>query len=172
MSMIRTAAPAAHAPIATCASASPAPHIVIVPCGKAKQNTASQARAMYTGSYHRAAMRAAQAMAARAPGTRVAILSAKYGLLTDLDETIEPYDVTAGQAGAITSAQLRRQVAALGLAHAEVTVLAGRRYVELAQSVWPAARTPLAGVGGMGLQLQRLCRIAATGDASRRGEQE
>ena len=145
-------------------SAEPAPRLVIVPCGKAKQPESAPAGAMKIGSYHRAAMRAARALAERAPGTMIAIAaSAKYGLLVDLDEVIEPYDTTAGRPGAITPVRLRRQAKVLGLAGAEVTVLAGRRYVDLARTVWPTATAPLEGVGGMGLQLQRLARIAADG---------
>lgn len=115
------------------------------------------------GSYHRAAMRAAQAIAARTPGTKIAI-AARYGLITNLDEMIEPYELTTGQPGAIVPAQLRRQAADLGLARAEVTVLGGARYTKLARTVWSDATAPLAGDGGMGYQIQHLTRVAA-GDA-------
>ena len=143
----------------------PAPALVIVPCGKAKRSAAAPARELYTGSYHRSAMRAAQAIAARTPGTKVAILSARHGLILDLDAMIEPYELTVGQDGAIAPAQLRRQAAAAGLARAEVTVLGGARYTKLARAVWADAAAPLACDGGMGYQIRHLTRIAA-GDAA------
>jgi hypothetical protein len=141
--------------------AGPRPHLVIVPCGRAKLNHAAPAAALYTGSYARAAFKAARALREADPSVTVAILSARHGLITDLEQEIEPYETTIGDPDAISSAHLRRQAAAAGLTDAEVTILAGSRYATLAAAVWPDARTPLAGAGGIGYQLQRLAQMAA-----------
>jgi hypothetical protein len=142
-------------------AAGPRPRLVIVPCGRAKLSHAAPAHALYTGGYARAAFKAAAALRAADPSITVAILSARHGLITDLEREIEPYQTTIGDPDAISPAQLRRQAAAAGLARARVTVLAGSRYAALAGAVWKDAETPLAGVGGIGYQLQRLAQIAA-----------
>lgn len=75
----------------------PAPaRLVIVACGARKADCfEAPAGQMYTGSYHRAARRAADTIAASVPGTRVMILSAMYGLV-DLHEPILRYDLQLG----------------------------------------------------------------------------
>lgn len=50
---------------------------------------------MYRGSFHRLARQAADALVRRDGGS-VMIMSAKHGLL-DLDQVIEPYDITIKQ---------------------------------------------------------------------------
>jgi hypothetical protein len=112
---------------------------------------------MYVGSYHRAARRAAEALAR--PGDYVMILSAKYGLL--------------GQPGAIDAQTLTWQAQQLGLADvADVVVLAGRAYADLVRTVWPHAARPLAGTAGIGHQLHRLAAITATGTLPTTAESE
>lgn len=131
--------------------------LVIVPCGGAKLATSAPAGDMYIGGYHRACRRAAAAMATP---TNTLILSAPYGLLP-LQRVIGPYDLRMGQPGSITSAALRDQARRLGAApHDQVIVLGGRAYTSAALAIWPAAATPLAGLQGMGYQLQALSQLA------------
>lgn len=140
--------------------AAPAPGLlVVIPCGAAKLAHAAPAGEMYTGSYARACARAASALTAA--GGTVLVLSALYGL-TPLDRVIEPYELRMGQPGSVTGEQLREQARALGVDRArEVVVLAGAAYTAAARQVWPDAAAPLAGLAGMGYQLQRLAAIAA-----------
>jgi hypothetical protein len=65
---------------------------------------------LYTGSCHRAARRAAETLTQGARAGRVLILSARWGLV-ELDEQIAPYDLWAGEKGAVTSERIRRQAA-------------------------------------------------------------
>jgi hypothetical protein len=143
----------------------PAPRrLVILACG-ARKAACFEAPAgdMYVGSYHRAARRAADALTT--PGTRVMILSARYGLL-NLDDVILRYEMRLGQRYAITKQGLREQAEQLGLAGtAEVIVLAPGGYAELAAHVWPHAQLPLAGTRGIGEQMARLTALA-TGKAA------
>ncbi|MFG1976954.1 DUF6884 domain-containing protein [Nonomuraea fuscirosea] len=134
------------------------PTVVIVPCGGKKADTTSPVPAgeLYTGSYHRAARRAADALTSG--GGRVLILSALHGLVT-LDQPLLPYELRAGQPGTVTGATLRDQAQALGITDADVTVLGGRAYVELARQVWPELDAPLAGTRGIGEQMSRLAAI-------------
>ena len=57
------------------------------PCGSRKLDHRAPAADLYTGSYHRACRKTADALRP----DRLLILSARYGLL-DLDDIIEPYD--------------------------------------------------------------------------------
>ncbi|MEU8657446.1 DUF6884 domain-containing protein, partial [Actinoplanes philippinensis] len=94
--------------------------LVIVGCGSAKRDRPAPAGRMYTGSYHAACRRAADAI-----GGRLLILSARYGLIS-LDTWIEPYELRLGQAGAVTVPRVRAQARQLGIDTAgTVTVLAG-----------------------------------------------
>ncbi|MDH6489628.1 DUF6884 domain-containing protein [Streptomyces sp. SAI-127] len=137
----------------------PAPRVVVIPCGGAKQAQAAPAGELYTGGYHRACRRAADALTAQ--GGTVLVLSALHGLVP-LDQVLEPYDVRMGQPGSVTPARLAEQARALGVDQAaDVTVLGGAAYTAAALTVWPEAATPLAGLGGMGYQLQALAAIAA-----------
>jgi hypothetical protein len=140
----------------------PAPaRLVIVACGARKANVfEAPAGQLYIGSYHKAARRAADAIAADAPGTRVMILSAMYGLV-GLDEEIPCYDLRLGRRYAITAQGLREQAEQLGLLHtAEVVVLAPAAYASLAVQVWPHAQNVLAGTRGIGNQMARFAAIA------------
>jgi hypothetical protein len=137
---------------ADCAAA----ELIVVPCGARKLDHPARAGEMYTGSYHRACRRAAEALRPE----RLVILSARYGLL-DLDDEIEPYDTPHGATGAVTAALLRDQAAERGIAALDpVVVLGGARHVALARAVWPHARTPLSGTRGMGEQVARLAAMA------------
>jgi hypothetical protein len=141
------------------APAAPAGPVVVIPCGGAKLHRPAPAGELYTGSYHRACRRAADALTAQ--GGTVVVLSALYGLVP-LDQVLEPYDLRMGQPGSVTPARLSEQARTLGLDDArEVVVLGGAAYTAAALTVWPHAATPLAGLGGMGYQLQALAAMAA-----------
>lgn len=130
--------------------------LAVVACGAAKLNRAAPAAELYTGSYFRAALAAARAMA----GPRVLILSARHGLL-DPSTVLDPYEQRIDQPGAISAAELRHQAAALDVRGARVVhVLAGRAYARAAAQVWPWARPELAGCPGIGYQLARLADLA------------
>jgi hypothetical protein len=132
--------------------------VIVVPCGGRKLDTETPVPAaeLYVGSYHRAARRAAEVLAGSAG--LVLILSALHGLVT-LDQMLAPYELRAGQAGTVTGETIRAQAEALGIAAAEVVVLGGRAYVELARQAWPLAVAPLEGTRGIGEQLGRLAAI-------------
>ncbi|GAA4470904.1 DUF6884 domain-containing protein [Phytohabitans houttuyneae] len=137
--------------------------LVIVACGARKRPEQCEhpAGQLYTGSYHTAARRAADTIAA--PGGQVMILSARYGLL-DLDEPVPPYQLRLGQPGAVTAAFLREQARQLGLLPTgQVVALAPRGYAALITAVWPHALRPLAGTRGIGDQRARLAAALATG---------
>ncbi|MFK0063383.1 DUF6884 domain-containing protein [Streptomyces werraensis] len=139
--------------------AAPAGPVVVIPCGGAKQAQAAPAGELYVGGYHRACRRAADALTAE--GGTVVVLSALHGLVP-LDQVLEPYDLRMGQPGSVTPARLAEQARALGLDRArEVVALGGAAYTRAALAVWPHASAPLAGLGGMGYQLQALAAIAA-----------
>jgi len=142
----------------TCPAA-PSGRVVIVPCGGKKADHPDQAGRLYIGSYHAATRRAAAALTDNGTTGAILILSAKYGLLT-LDRVIEPYDLRAGQPGAVTAQIVRAQAGALGVLDADVTVLAGRAYVSIILEVWPQAADVLAGTRGIGQQLARLAAIS------------
>ncbi|AIV38789.1 hypothetical protein NI25_20535 [Streptomyces sp. CCM_MD2014] len=128
--------------------------VIVVPCGAAKLDRPASAGELYTGSFHKACRRAADALAR--PGTTVLVLSALHGLVP-LDRVLEPYELRMGQPGSVTGDELRAQARELGVDRtAEVTVLAGSAYTAAARHVWPHAAAPLEGAGGMGYQLQRL----------------
>ena len=136
--------------------------VVVIPCGGAKLQQAAPARELYVGGYHRACRRAADALTAQ--GGTVVVLSALHGLVP-LDQVLEPYELRMGQPGSVTPARLAEQARAMGLDGArEVVALGGAAYTTAARTVWPHASTPLAGLGGMGYQLQALAAIAAGTD--------
>lgn len=131
------------------AAREPSPKLILVPCSSAKADLpVAQAQEMYLGSYHLAARRAADALAA-GPDTQVLVLSAKFGLLRAEDHILQ-YDLRAGQLGTVTGAALRRQAHYLAVSGAEVTVLAGKAYAAVARGAWPDLRHPVAGSRGIG----------------------
>ncbi|GHE98102.1 hypothetical protein GCM10014715_62820 [Streptomyces spiralis] len=131
------------------------PELVVIPCGSRKLSAPAPAADMYVGSYHRACRKAADALQSE----RLLILSARHGLL-DLDEVIEPYDTPHGAADAITAEVLLEQATRRGIVFLDpVVALGGARHVDLVRAIWPHARTPLAGAGGMGQQMARLAAL-------------
>ena len=115
--------------------------ICIIPCGKAKQEHASPAHAMYIGGYHKMCRRYAQTFA---NNEAIFILSAKYGLLAN-DDMVQPYSLTLGQAGAVTAHYVNQQAIRFGITEETCVALGGVRYTKLCQAVWPTASVPLAG---------------------------
>ncbi|MFF4557150.1 DUF6884 domain-containing protein [Streptomyces sp. NPDC001422] len=132
----------------------PAPErkrLILVACGGKKLDTPSTAAGeMYVGSYHKACRKAADAL-----GDWVMILSAKYGLV-GLDDAIDAYDMRIGDPGAITPEELTKQARDLEILDADVTVLGGSAYADLASQVWEVDR-PVS--GGIGQQLKQLAEI-------------
>ncbi|MER5687514.1 DUF6884 domain-containing protein [Streptomyces sp. NPDC002205] len=131
------------------------PELVVIPCGSRKLGRRARAAEMYVGSYHRACRKAADAL----QPDRLLILSAHYGLL-DLDDVIEPYDTPHGTAAAITAQVLLKQATMRDIVLLDpVVALGGARHVSLVRTIWPHARTPLAGTRGMGEQMARLAAL-------------
>ncbi|MGA5340428.1 DUF6884 domain-containing protein [Streptomyces griseoincarnatus] len=128
--------------------------VVVIPCGSAKLDRPAPAGELYTGSFHKACRKAADALTR--PGDTILVLSALHGL-APLDRVLAPYELRMGQPGSVTGDQLRAQARELGVdAAREVVVLAGAAYTAAARQVWPTAAAPLEGAAGMGYQLQRL----------------
>ncbi|MFF1738007.1 DUF6884 domain-containing protein [Streptomyces sp. NPDC058247] len=147
----------------TLPAANPRP-VVVIPCSAGKRPLPEgvdelPAAQLYTGPYFAKCFEAAQAI----PGARVVIVSAEYGLITP-DTPIRPYEKRLDPRN-VDHARHRAQAAAMGpLCHApEVIALAGKDYADAAAAVWPHLLRPLAGAG-IGTQLQRLTRIAASRD--------
>ncbi|WP_309053360.1 DUF6884 domain-containing protein [Streptomyces sp.] len=139
--------------------------VVVIPCSAGKRPLPDgveelPAAQLYTGPYFTKCLAAAQAI----PGGRVVIVSAEYGLITP-DTPIRPYEKRLDPR-TVDHAKHRAQAAAMGRAllyAPEVIALAGKDYADAAAAVWPHLRRPLAGAG-IGSQLQRLTRIAASHD--------
>jgi hypothetical protein len=124
--------------------------LVIVTCGASKASRPLPAADLYTGGYYRMCLAYARTLA---PDSNIRILSALHGLLP-LDRVVAPYEMSVGDAGAISPDALRRQAGEQGLLFSRpVVVIGGRRYHGLAVTVWPRAKHALAGRGGMGKQL-------------------
>ena len=98
----------------------------IIPCGKAKLDTAAPARDLYVGGMFRLALDTAEKEAAL-DGGRVLILSALHGLL-ELDQVVEPYDVKMGDAEAVDAARITEQAVALDLLDDDVYALLPSTY--------------------------------------------
>ncbi|MFF2957013.1 DUF6884 domain-containing protein [Kitasatospora sp. NPDC057965] len=138
-------------------AAAPRRRAVIVACGSRKATADPQtwlpAGKLYTGSYHRALRRAADALTGDW-GT-VLILSAKHGLVRP-DRLLGPYDMAITDTGAVTSETLRRHAEAFDLPNAEVVFLGGAGYADVLRPAVPHSVLPLAGTRGIGEQLRLL----------------
>jgi hypothetical protein len=140
----------------------PQPHplahaeLIVITCGSRKLDHRAPAGELYTGAYHRACRRAADALEPE----RLLILSSAHGLV-GVEDVIDPYDTPMGAAGSVSGAQLTAQARERGVLELDpVIVLAGRRHLQLAQAVWPHAVGPLTGIGGMGHQISYLTALA------------
>lgn len=129
--------------------------LVVVPCGRAKLDHAAPAGQLYVGGQHRLARQAADVLAAQAGG-HVVILSALHGLL-QLDQLVEPYDVTMGDPEAVTVDVVQRQLAQLGASR--VIALTPRAYSDLLRAPWVELDDRLAGSRGLLEQRSRLAAI-------------
>ena len=128
--------------------------MVIVACGAKKLDRPARARDLYVGSYFRACLAYALAIAL---AKDIFILSAKYGLI-GINDQIEPYDLKMGEPGSLTVSALSDQAGFGGLFDEKVTVLGGKLYVGLCRKVWPKLEGPLEGKGGLGKQIQWMRR--------------
>lgn len=131
--------------------------IVIVGCGARKRIRPVRAVDMYCGQYFRACWAAGTALAEG----NVYILSAKYGLLPP-GKVIAPYDLTMGQPGTVTAAEVRAQAQDLGIIGRAGVALCSARYAQLCREVWPVVDAPLTGLG-IGQQLHVLAETRRTG---------
>lgn len=125
-------------------------HLVIVGCGKLKQNRRCEAGEMYTGQLFQAAK-----SWAIANGDYWLIASAKFGLLRP-DQEIDPYEKELrGDVRSIRTFKFRAQAGFAGFALEHelptlVTILAGKNYVKgLRQTAIGKIKinTPLDGMG-------------------------
>jgi hypothetical protein len=123
--------------------------MMIVACGAKKLDREARARDLYVGSYFKACLAYALAIA---PAKDIFILSAKYGLI-GINDHIEPYDLKMGEPGSVTVSALSDQAGFAGLDAEEVTVLGGRSYVRACRKVWPKAKAPLQELGGLFKQI-------------------
>lgn len=87
--------------------------MIVIACGAEKAAEACAARDLYTGSFFRHQLAAAEAEVAGTNG-RVLILSALHGLL-ELDELVAPYDCKMGDERSIMADELAEQIEAEGL---------------------------------------------------------
>lgn len=134
--------------------------VVVIPCGGKKRPGRHRAFRLYSGPYFEKALAAALKLA---PKDRIFILSGKHGLLP-LDQEVDSYEQRIDAPGAITAPEVHAQADRLGiLAEPDIVVLAGSVYAGIAKTVWPAARTPLLALPGMGYQMQFLKTVADTG---------
>jgi hypothetical protein len=146
------------------------PAVVVVPCSGSKLWHAAPAGELYTGSFHKLARRAGDAIVEQHGGV-VVVLSALHGLL-GLDELVQPYDLSIGQPGAVqaptVALQLYRLLRQVGgdqlpgvvclLPRAYRAVLAAA-VDELPADARPVLYEPLRGASGVGYQRQRLAQL-------------
>lgn len=135
----------------------PAGPVVVISCGGAKADRPAPIAELYTGSYFRAALRAARALTT---DDRILVLSARYGFVS-LGEVHAPYEQRIDRPGAISP----RALAATARRHrieadAEVVLLAPRAYADRARAIWPEASSLLDGTSGIGQQMARFAELA------------
>nr|WP_202513411.1 MULTISPECIES: DUF6884 domain-containing protein [unclassified Streptomyces] len=136
--------------------------IVVIPCSATKlplpPGKSVPAEELYQGLYFTKTLAAARAI----PGGRVLILSGLHGLI-DPSTRIATYDKRLDPRN-INHTKHLAQATAMGHAHApEVIALASKDYADAVAPIWPHLLRPLAGAG-IGTQLHRLTRIAASDD--------
>lgn len=88
--------------------------LLVTQCSKTKLTHATAARELYRGTLSTMGIAAADVIERAHRNTSTAILSALHGLL-DPAEVIRPYDVTWGDARAITPAEIADQLVELGV---------------------------------------------------------
>lgn len=118
--------------------------LVVIPCAARKLDRPHHARKLYDSDHFRLAVRAAEARANES-GAEAMVLSAKHGLLT-LDDYIDPYDLTMGQAGAVDGVWVAGQLQMLGAERIEAFV--PQRYLAVLRDA-----VELLGAEGRGVEL-------------------
>jgi hypothetical protein len=133
--------------------------LAIIPCGARKREGRHAARDLYVGPYFRAALRWAETSGA----DRVLVLSAKHGLL-GLDELVDAYDLTFGQTGSVTAAEVEQQAYLRLVRHTRpVQCVGGAAYRSVVRQVWPWATSPVDGCTSMGAHLRVLSQLSWEG---------
>lgn len=141
----------------------PGDTLVVLGCSGAKADHAAPAAELYQGSLFALALKAARALV---PDEWIRVLSAKHGFVT-LDQVIDPYDITWGDDGAITEADLADQVADLPH-HSVLVALTCNGYTTRIDQVADGdVVAALAGGRGVGDHRHHLAGAAKLVDASR-----
>jgi len=143
--------------------------LIVVPCGGAKLDHRAPARYLYTGAHFRYTLRRAVWLAEGRPGVDVAILSALHGLV-DLDDELDPYDVTLDAAARRSELVARLVVQLLDRDVPDrIVALTPNAYTAALSSALDELGvrdegvelvTPLAGSRGIGEQRGRLARLS------------
>lgn len=132
--------------------------LIVIPCGASKLPHPAPGRELYTGAMFKMALRAAEALQAR-QGGEIVILSGLHGFVA-LGQELAPYEQRIDEPGAVGVDSLKAWAADAGLGPgAEVVVLAGQAYSSVVRAIWPHAKAPLLGLGGIGYQRRRLGQI-------------
>lgn len=125
--------------------------VVLIGCGKSKQNKKCQAQNMYIGKYFKTCLDYAKTFK-----SDVYILSAKYGLLS-LEQEIEPYDKTLNTMSKSDSLKwkdtVEKQILESGIPLDEVVFVCGKNYSKHISKMFKKCVYPLEGLTGMGHQI-------------------
>lgn len=120
--------------------------IVLLSCGKSKQNRPCKAESMYTGSLFKKSLQVAKKMHPNA----IYVLSAKYGLLP-LQKQIAPYNITLNT---FTEAQkenwanmVLQQLKSAGVTDKDTLIfLTGKNYRKYLMRLHKKAKCPIEGL--------------------------
>ena len=143
---------------------------VVIPCSGAKADVLyAPARELYTGSFFRLALAAAE----RVDGAQVFVLSALHGLVP-IDKVIATYDVKMGEPGSIANRPrqfntadavwwVRAQATERGMNAPEARVIAllPGAYSRVLQAAVREVEDVLAGCRGIGEQRHRVVRLGS-----------
>ncbi len=131
--------------------------VALIPCVSKKRSSRARAVELYTSTLFKLSLQYARKLSP----DRILILSAKYGLV-DLDEEIEPYDMTlnkmrAGERKAWAGKVIEQLKRDFDLQHDHFIILAGERYRQYLLPHLASYEIPLKGLP-IGKQLQFLKR--------------
>ena len=125
--------------------------IVIIGCGKSKQDKSCEAEKMYTGKYFKTCLEYAKTF-----NSPVYILSAEYGLLR-LNDKIQPYDKTLNTMSKKESLEwankVKHQILNNNIPLDKVVFLCGKNYHQHLSSLFSECVYPLRDLKGMGYQI-------------------
>jgi cytoplasmic iron level regulating protein YaaA (DUF328/UPF0246 family) len=132
--------------------------VVLISCGKKKRTQKCKARDLYISDLFKKNLQ----YAAKLAPDKIFILSAKYGL-EDLDDEIEPYDLTLNDMSAFeikrwADGVLRQLAEKANLQHDQFVFLAGAKYRKYLLPHLAHAQVPLEGLR-IGEQLHRLSEL-------------